>query len=103
MILPTQINSLYKHIKTINIKELGIRKKLDVYIANDLKDQNSIIFCISQKSRFLQKDVDKIEEINNIITNSIQEQILSKVILIESPLCSKAQKKLENLQWKVII
>jgi len=101
--LPIKINDSYKYIETIDHKQLGIRKKIEIFIAKDLNDQTSIIFHITQKSRFLQKDVDKIEDIRDIVTNKITSRIISKVILIESPLCSKAKDKLEKLQWIVII
>jgi len=101
--LPIKINPHYKYIETIDHKLLGIRKKIEIFIAKDLHDQTSVIFHISQKSRFLQKDVDKIVEIHEIVTKNITYTITSKIILIESPLCSKAKAKLEELQWIVII
>lgn len=103
MTLPVQINNLYQLLETINPKELGIRKKLDIFITKDLKDNIIILFHITQKSRFLQKDVDKIDEISNIVINSTQYSITSTAIFIESPLCSKAKAKMEKLQWIVII
>jgi len=103
MKLPEKINSKYQYVETINIKELGIRKKIDVFITKNIKDENSILFYVTQKSRFLQKDVDKLEEINTVILSNIQEQIKEKVILIESPLCSKAKTKLEELDWTIFI
>ena len=53
MALPVQINTDYKYIETINLQELGIRKKIGIYIANDLNDITTMIFHITQKSRFL--------------------------------------------------
>lgn len=103
MILPAQINSLYDHIETLNLKDFGIRKKIDVFITKNSKDEDCIIFYITQKSRFLQKDADKIEEIKTIILNNIPYEITSKIILIKSPLCSKAKDKLEKSNWIVTI
>ena len=103
IMLPDKIKSNYKYLETVNLKEFGIRKKIEIFVAKDLGDQISIIFHISQKSRFLQKDADKIEEISDIVTKNIKYTITSKIILIESPLCSKAKAKLEELQWNVII
>ena len=103
MILPLKINTHYQHIETINPKELGIRKKVSIFIVKDLNDQTAVIFQISQKSRFLQKDADNMQKIIEIVTNNIKYTITSKIILIESPLCSKAKAKLKDLQWIVII
>ena len=101
--LPSKIDNIFKNIKQLSPKELGIRKKLDIFIAIDEDDKVNAILHIVQKSRFLQKDVDKIEEILNIVKDSKEENIDNKVIVIESPLCSKAKVKLENLSWKVIV
>lgn len=103
MKLPEQINSLYKHIETINLKDLGIRKKLDIFIASDKEDKKHIIFYITQKSRFLQKDILKIEEIKTIVLDNIQNKIIITTIIIKSPLCSKAKNKLEQLNWIVLV
>jgi len=101
--LPIKINSSYKYLETVDHKLLGIRKKIEISIANDLNDKTTIIFHIIQKSRFLQKDVVKIEDIRDIVMSNITYTITSKVLLIEAPLCSKAKDKLEELEWIVII
>lgn len=101
MKLPEKINSTYQYIETINLKNLGIRKKIDIYIAKNAQNENAIIFYITQKSRFLQKDVDKLEEIIHIVLQNIDHQVSAKIILIESPLCSKAKTKLQGLHWNI--
>ena len=103
MILPEQMNSRYTQIKTIDIKDLGIRKKIDIFIAEDLNNNKHVIFYITQKSRFLQKDVTKIEEIKTIVLDNVKDKIIMKTIIIESPLCSKAKAKLEQLDWLVFV
>lgn len=101
--LPSQIYIDYKNIEQLNLKELKIRKKLDIFITTHENDKYSLIFHIIQKSRFLQKDVDKIEEILSIVQDFTQKKFIQKIIYIESPLCSKAKNKLENLSWNVIV
>ena len=102
MTLPSPLQNRYQYIKTIDLKELGIRKKILVYIVKNKQDQKSLIFYITQKSRFLQKDVDKIEEIQTIIVQNIKYNIMEKIIYIESPLCSKAKEKLFSLKWMLL-
>lgn len=102
MTLPSELNDLYKYIQTINLKELGIRKKISVFIVVDSNNQYSIAFYITQKSRFLQKDADKIEEIKSIILENIEYKVKEKIILIKSPLCSKAKNKLSLDKWIVL-
>ena len=103
MQLPTKISSHYKYTETINLKNLGIRKKIDVYLALDTQKKSVLIVYITQKSRFLQKDVDKIEEIITTIKNTLEKDIEDKIIHIESPLCSKAKTKLESQYWNIIL
>ena len=97
--LPFEINSNFTTITQLIPKELGIRKKLDIYTTIDNSNQTYIFLHIVQKSRFLQKDVDKIEEIYTIIQNYTDTTFDKKFITIEAPLCSKAKAKLENNSW----
>ncbi|MGB5868522.1 MAG: hypothetical protein WBG69_11680 [Arcobacteraceae bacterium] len=94
---PTQLEQTFTNLKQLNPKDYGIRKKLDIFTAQNNADEETLILHIVQKSRFLQKDVDKIEEIVTLL--NIEPH--SKSILIESPLCSKAKAKLENNNWSV--
>ena len=102
-ILKSKIDSVFHNIQTLNPKDLGIRKKLDIYIDTNSKNEKTLILYITQKSRFLQKDADKIEEIYKIVCNYIDSLLLLKVIFIESPLCSKAKLKLEQEEWRVSV
>ncbi len=97
--LPVQIDQTFSNIIQLNPKDYGIRKKLDIFTAVNKVDEQTLILHIVQKSRFLQKDVDKIEEIVTLLNIETQ----NKIILIESPLCSKAKAKLENNNWSVLI
>jgi hypothetical protein len=100
MTISDKITTDYRELIRINPKDLSIRKKLDIFIASD-KNEQSLILHISQKSRFLKKDSEKIEEIYLLI--QANQDINSKIILIESPLCSKAKALLEEFSWKVIV
>ena len=104
MTIPDEITSSYQNIKIINPKDFGIRKKLGIFEALDQNDNNTLIFYITQKSRFLQKDVDKMEEIKTIILkNKTNEHEIKKAIIIKSPLCSKAKEKMDIQQWMIMI
>jgi len=98
MNLPTKISEKYIKIEQLNPKDYGIRKKVNIYLNNN----DTIILHVEQKSRFLQKDVDKIEEILEIIKSSKSLECVNKVVLIDSPLCSKANTKLELQEWTVL-
>jgi len=92
-----------KDIQQLNPKEFGIRKKIDIFLAKNNNNELSLVLHVVQKSRFLQRDVDKIEEISHIIEVHEKKVFLKKYILIEAPLCSKAKVKFETLAWSVFI
>ena len=98
-----KLNSKSDNVKQLIPKDLGIRKKLDIFIDNISNKESTLILNISAKSRFLHKDVDKIEEILAIVQNHANVNITSKTIIISSPLCSKAKTKLIDLSWEVIV
>ena len=97
--LPININIKFKTITQLIPKELGIRKKIGIYTAIDSLNQTYIFLHIIQKRRFLQKDVEKIEEIYTLVQNHTKLSFDKKYIIIEAPLCSKAKTKLENNSW----
>ena len=101
--LKTKLNSISNNITQIDPKDLAIRKKIDIFIDDISDNQSAIILNISAKSRFLQKEVDKIEEILYIVQKHTDKKFISKTIIISSPLCSKAKTKLIDLSWEVIV
>ena len=84
---------------SIDPKELKIRKKLGIYY--DL-EQNYILLHITAKSRFLQKDVDSLEDIIQKVQGYLASSNMDKKLCIESPLCSKAKNKLETQSWEIL-
>jgi len=100
--IPTIIFSRYKNLTTLEPKKLGIRKKIALFVSTNEDDVTTLILHITQKSRFLQKDVDKMEEIIETIMSYLSLNHTKKVILIDSPLCSKANSKLELQEWAVL-
>jgi len=94
---------LFKSLKPISVKELGSRKKIDIYLGVDLKKYYCCIIHINKKSRILQKEAKeligfhkKLEEYNDSI-------IKKKYIYIQSPLCSKAKALFEEEGWIVLV
>lgn len=77
-------------------KDLGVRKKTGIFYAKD-----HLIFVISQKSRVLVKDTEKIEDILKKTEGYLDKIFQEKTVVIDAPLCSKAKKQLESLGWKV--
>lgn len=92
---------IYKSLKPFNLKAHKIRKKVDVLIGVDEKSFYSIVCFIEQKSRFLQKNVDEIERIVDLVKQVEEHNFKKKIIFINAPLCSKAKAKFKELRWSV--
>ena len=96
-----QKGKIFKKMQEVLPKELGIRNKIKIYKATDLNGYFWAIFAISQKSRILMKDVYKFEEIYAKLTLYYGHNFKYKVLFIDAPLCSKAQKAFLEAGWKI--
>jgi hypothetical protein len=92
---------IYKKMKEIKPKELGIRNKIKIYIATDTNGYFWAIFAISQKSRLLMKDVMKFEEIYQKLSIFCEHNFKYRVIFLDAPLCSKAKEAFKSKGWKI--
>jgi len=92
---------IYKKMQEITPKELGIRNKISIYKATDMTGYFWAIVAVSQKSRLLMKDVLKFEEIYTKLVVFSQHNYKHKVIFIDAPLCSKAEKAFKAQGWKI--
>ncbi|MCP4970968.1 MAG: hypothetical protein GY932_10280 [Arcobacter sp.] len=92
---------LFKQIKEVSPKELGSRKKIDIFVATSVKKEFYAIFIINSKSRFIRKNaIDLLELYSKLI--DFQDHNFKRIeLLISSPLCSKAKKFLEENKWRV--
>ena len=93
--------SIYKKMLEVKPKELGIRNKIRIYKATDIKGYFSAIFAVSQKSRLLMKDVHKFEEIYAKLSVFCDHSFKYKIIFIDAPLCSKAKDAFISQGWKI--
>jgi hypothetical protein len=96
-----QKGKIFKKMQEIAPRELGIRNKIKIYQATDLHGYFWVIFAVSQKSRILMKDVHKFEEIYTKLVLYSGHNFKHKVLFIDAPLCSKAQKALCERSWKI--
>jgi len=97
-----QKGKIYKKMQEIFPKELGIRNKIKIYKATDMRGYFWAIFAVSQKSRLLMKDVHKFEEIYTKLVLFFEHNFKYKVIFLDAPLCSKAQKAFKEAGWKIL-
>ena len=96
-----QKGKIYKKMQEVAPKELGVRNKIKIYKATDVKGYFWAIFAVSQKSRLLMKDVRKFEEIYSKLTLLFDHNFKHKIIFIDAPLCSKAKAAFKEAGWKI--
>ncbi len=94
-------NLIFKSLKEITPKELGSRKKIELYLGVDLKGYYSLVMSVEKKSRILRKEVGELIELHEKLEKYIDSKIHKKYIIIKAPLCSKAKVLLEENGWKV--
>jgi hypothetical protein len=87
-------NIICKKLKKI---ELNTKKKINAYLGVNLKNEYCLIVEFLKKSRFLSKDIETLKEIENAFP--INFRYKKKILILHSPICSKAKEKLEN--WRV--
>lgn len=92
---------IYKKMQEISPKELGIRNRIKILKATDMRGYFWAIFAVSQKSRLLMKDVHKFEEIYAKLTLFCDHNFKHKIIFIDAPLCSKAKLAFQQAGWKI--
>ena len=92
---------IFKSLKEIMPKELGSRKKVQLYLGVDLKEYYALVMAVEKKSRILRKEANELMLLHEKLEKYIDSKITKKYIIIKAPLCSKAKMLLEEQGWKV--
>ncbi len=95
-------NIVFKSFKQIFPKELGSRKKIDIYLAVDLEKYYVCVLHINKKSRILSKEALEIMEFHKKLEAHNESTITKKYIHIQAPLCSKAKALFKEEKWVVL-
>ena len=96
-----QKNIIFKSFKEVTPKELGSRKKIELYVGVDLKGYYAVVIDMEKKSRVLRKEAGELMALHEKLEKYIDSKIKKKYIIIEAPLCSKAKVLLEENGWRV--
>ena len=94
-------NIIFKSLKEITPKELGSRKKVELYLGVDLKGYYALVMNVEKKSRVLRKEVSELLVLHEKLEKYIDSKITKKYIRIKAPLCSHAKAMLEENGWRV--
>jgi hypothetical protein len=94
-------NILFKEIQSIEPKALNSRKKIEIYAATGVDKNYYAIFIHDSKSRFIRKNAEELIELCGKLSDLQGHNFKKKILLISSPLCSKAKEFLKQNEWKV--
>ncbi|CAA6809116.1 MAG: Unknown protein [uncultured Sulfurovum sp.] len=94
-------NLVFKSFKPIELKNLGSRKKVSIYLGVDLKKYYACILHIQKKSRILKKEATELMLLHEKLEVFNESKIMKKYIYIQAPLCSKAKALMEEKKWIV--
>ena len=97
----TNKNILFRDVKQITSKELGSRKKIDIYSATSIDSNFYAIFIVDSKSRFIRKNANDLMELCEKLASHLDHNFKKKELLVSSPLCSKAKEYLKQNDWSV--
>ena len=92
---------IFKSFIILDKKALGIKNRFNIYKGIDLKGNITILFSIVQRSRFVVKNIEKIQEIIIKISQQLEHNFAKVILFLDAPLCSKASKKAKDLKWRV--
>jgi len=96
-----QHNIIFKSLDAVSPKELGSRKKIEIYLGVDLDGYYANVMLVEKKSRVLRKEAEELMVLHAKLETYIDSSIKKKYILIKAPLCSKAKALLEEKGWSV--
>ena len=92
---------LFKSFSPVEVKSLGSRKKIAIYLGVDLKKYYGCVFHIKKKSRVLKKEVLEFMALHEKLEVLNDSKIKNKYIYIQAPLCSKAKALMQKEKWTV--
>ena len=93
---------IYKNLDEVPPKALGIRNRIRLFNATDREGYYTAIFVVAQKSRVVMKDVEKFEVIRRKLELYVDHAFKHRVLLLDAPLCSKAEAAFKQSGWKII-
>jgi hypothetical protein len=97
----TNKNILFRDVKQITPKEIGSRKKLDIYAATSVDSNFYAIFIVDSKSRFIRKSANDLMELCEKLSSRLDHNFKKKELLVSSPLCSKVKEYLKQNDWSI--
>jgi len=98
-----QHNLVFKSLKEVTPKELGSRKRVQIFVGVDLKGFYADVMVLEKKSRVLRKEAQELMALHEKLEQYVGSAIKKRYIIIKAPLCSKAKALLEESGWRVLV
>ena len=92
---------LLRELRRVDNKELGIRKRVEIYEGLDTSNRYILIVKVGKKSRFLKKDAEGLLRIKELVQSVLSHGFKRYVAVLEGPVCSKAKEFLQQEGWSV--
>ncbi len=93
---------IFKKLRQIDNKKLSTRKKIEIYEGVDLHGNYAALFILTQKSRFLRKNADEIEELFERLKILQDHNFKKKLFFYDMPFCKKAKLLMKERGWRLI-
>lgn len=92
---------LFSELKTIQPKELNSRKKIFIFSGCDLDNRFISIFVVEQKSRFVLKDSEELQLLQERLKLVEGHNFRMNLLLINGAICSKSITLLTENNWTI--
>ena len=91
-----------RSLERIELRELGSRKRVEIYHGVITDDYYCMASVLRKKSRILRKEAEELMELHRRLEEKREAKIRRLYLLYDAPLCSKARALLEEKGWKVM-
>jgi len=93
---------VYKTLEEVPPKALGIRNRIRLFAATDRQGYYTAVFVVAKKSRILMKDVETFDTILRKFEHYAGHAFRHKVLILDAPLCSKAEAAFKERGWTLL-
>ncbi|WP_456391943.1 hypothetical protein [Nitratifractor sp.] len=90
-----------KRLEPLSPKELGSRKRVEIYRGVERDDYYCMVMVVRKKSRILRKETEEFEELHRRLEAKIEAKIKRRYLLLDAPICSKAAEALKERGWRI--
>jgi hypothetical protein len=91
-----------RRLEALQPKELGSRKRLELYRGVDTDDYYCLMMIVRKKSRILRKEAKEFEELHRRLEQKMGARIKRLYLLYDAPICSKAAAWLREKGWRLL-